>query len=61
MKRASPQVLGSKKSGVQKPCGGWCKELLKLGEDASSSVAAGKVSTVHPFEFLQLQVNSVGL
>jgi hypothetical protein len=35
--------------------------LLQLGEYASSSVAAGKVSTVHPLEFLQLQVNSVSL
>jgi hypothetical protein len=37
------------------------QRLLQLGEDASSSVAAGKVSIVHPFKFLQLQVNSVGL
>jgi hypothetical protein len=63
MTRTSPEVLGSNwgPEAVLSLVQGIQPLLQLCGEDVSSSDAAGKVSIVHPFKFLQLQVNSVGL
>jgi len=45
-------ILGSRSSVVLSACN-YYKACYKWGEDASSSVAAGKVSIVYPFQGIQ--------